>query len=723
MIDCSPFKFTLTEYLKFEELCTKIYEFVANEEYANLFKLKREFPQEKYPLFETAIEILLENHCLENGSKGFNVKNRPMFKKDQESDQNMSFDDQQAQINLRRRQYIEKIESRAISILSDRKFYAPAHFVEKYIEKMNKSTSKTILENYFIKGIDLQELEKNYPSQAEKTILSFTTKFTVDSIDENLFEKYNLSSNLFTYIFNRAPAYWYLICAKNEPGSVDATPLIFPTLNERPTTIHRTPNSEELIDLNSRSIEYIRDYQEKYGPGAKNFVAALLSLLNDTSLKKNRIVEAYEQYCIGNAPSRQSQIKWNDIFQDYIETTDRVKCLSYDNIVAISDILSNINGINYAISVTKAYAVREKEFRDYYIDNVQELREYILKYTTFRISEGRILTEKSLEESIQKYMQDVQIYSSERLIRTYSRLCGGTTKSITTILKSIDKNQVPNDNPLTPDEKIELENRFSEYEWISKNNAKSIFVDCFKIENKFTELNMYELGFTNIQDAYFRHNNYDSFSDCLLKTEFVGEDKFIDDGRKFKVKMGCRAYATTIESYESTLRWIPVSEYRYINLRSPKYEKFASLLKRYKEKIINLCKKQFVTAYSLKNTPCGIPEIDEDDYSLEFYEAMLIASKANHQTLSGVRFFFIPTDTTIFASNAPEFIRYIIYHNNGSASIDEIQEILKTEYGIISKGSDIRANLKRSSCEFSESTNTAYLDADIYMEALKNGTD
>ena len=721
MIDCTSFKFTPAEYLKFEELCNKIYDFVANEECANLFKLKKEFPLEEYPLFETAVEILLENHCLENGSKGFNVNDRPMFKKDQESNQQMSFDDQQAQINLERRKYIEIIESRALDILSDEKFYAPAHSVERYIENLNRSTTKTILEKYFIDGIDTQELKKSY-SKVEQTVEEFSTEFAVDQIDEGFFERYNLPSNVFVYLFNRAPAYWYLVNRRKNLGVEDVTTLIFPAVQDKLMRIHRTPNSENFIDLASRLRSYLHQYLKNYGSDAKTFVAALLALLNNTSLKKKRAIELYEQYCIENAINRCPQIKWEDIFQDYIETTDRVKCLSYDNVIAISNILSNINGIDYAISVERAYTIREDEFEKRYIDNAQELREYILKYTTYKISEGRILTGKSLEESIQRYIRDVQIYNSERLIKSYAKSYGGTTMAICAILKSVDKGQVPNDNPLTPDEKTKLESKFSKYEWISKNNAKSIFVDLFKIENKFTELNMYELGFTNVQDAYYRHKKYSSFSDCLLKTEFVEDDRYIDDNRKFKLNMECRAYSITIESYESNLHWIPISECKYINLRSPKYEKFAKLLKCYKEKIMGLCKKQFMTAFSLKNTPIGIPEIDDDYYSLEFYEAMLIASKAKHQTLSKTRFFFSPSESTIFESSAPEFIRYIIYNNGGTASIDEIQEILKNEYGIISKGSDIKANLNRSSCEFSESTNTAYLDADIYMEALKNGT-
>ena len=141
---------------------------------------------------------------------------------------------------------------------------------------------------------------------------------------------------------------------------------------------------------------------------------------------------------------------------------------------------------------------------------------------------------------------------------------------------------------------------------------------------------------------------------------------------------------------------------------------------KYRDIVYDLCKREFMTPYSLKNMAVGIPEIDEDDYDLEFYDAILLATKANHQTFNRYRFYFVPTDSTSFNSTAPEFIRFIVYNNNGSASVDEIQDILRTQYGINSDKGIIRNQIKSSSCIFSTVTDAAYLDDETYMEALRN---
>lgn len=99
---------------------------------------------------------------------------------------------------------------------------------------------------------------------------------------------------------------------------------------------------------------------------------------------------------------------------------------------------------------------------------------------------------------------------------------------------------------------------------------------------------------------------------------------------------------------------------------------------------------------------------------------MLIASKANHQTLARHRFYFIPTDSTSFGPTAPEFIRYLVYNNNGSASVGELQAILESEYGIHADMSAIRTQIKLSTCIFDTGMDAVYLDDEIYMEAMRN---
>ncbi|MDC7951271.1 hypothetical protein PAA26_04275 [Methanomassiliicoccaceae archaeon COG_1] len=721
MINLSSYGITPSEYPEFKELCNEIYRFVANEKHVNLFKMMMKFPSDTYPRFETALEILFANSSLVNGSKGFRIGSPPKF---EELDAFKPMEESEKQIDekhLRRIEYVKEIDSRALKLLSDETFYDPIRIVEKTIESMSKGTPRTILDLFFIKDVDIDKLTKTYKSQAKSVILNFSKKFSIDVVDVSLFENYNLPTNVFTYLFNRSIAYFRLFSVNFDSGYGDITERLFPSVSENALYTHRIQNSEEVIDLHKRSMDYILSYQLAYGYGAKTFVASLLALLDNTSVEKTRVKDIYKQFSGTHLPDYPSENEWMLIFDDFIEWEERVKYLSYYNIQAIGKILSNMSELNYGISVEKAYKSHEKEFYVHNIDNAQELQDFILKYTTYRIDEGHIIVRGTLKEAIQNFVSNVQVYNHNRLVNMYVRRCGGPKKLIEPLLKTIDMNSFFNENPLTPEEKEALSVKFSEFEWISKDNAESIFRDLHDLRDKFTEINMHELGFTSLQDVYYR-GKYPSFSECLLHNEFTGEEKYFND-RKFKLNMECRAFYVEVEYLEKYLHWIPVSKYRYVNLESPKYKRFADVLVTYNDKIVELCKKQFVTPFSLKNITIGIPEIDEDYYDLEFYDAMLIASKANHQTLSGHRFFFIPTDFTSFGSTAPEFIRFIIYNNNGFASIGEIQAILEREYGIRTNMSVIRNQVKLSTCMFSRFTDTAYLDDEMYMEALKNETD
>ena len=83
MIDLAQTDIPPSEYSEFKELCNNLYRFVANEEHANLFRLMGEFPEKTYPRFNNALNILLNNSCLVNGSKGFRIGNPPDFKEEE----------------------------------------------------------------------------------------------------------------------------------------------------------------------------------------------------------------------------------------------------------------------------------------------------------------------------------------------------------------------------------------------------------------------------------------------------------------------------------------------------------------------------------------------------------------------------------------------------------------------------------------------------------------
>lgn len=717
MIDLSFIHLESSKIPGFKDLCRKIYDFVANDDHANLFKVKSNFPPEEYPEFDLALEALIDDSCLANGSRGFVAVHPPEFECTTES--NPSEEENPSKDYLKRREFIRKISARSHDVLTHWEGYDPACVVEKGITAMEKGTRKTILNEFFVEGKDPESIKKKYKSDdPEKIIIDFGQRFPLDKRDIELFDEYRLSSNVFTYLFNRSAGYCRLFLMKFQPGFGDISRRIFPPRTEEPLYVHLFPKSYAEIDLHERAMNYLHVYAYVYGGRADDFVSALLALFNGVPVEKQQVMRILREFSGIPQAVWPSSEEWSLIFGNFIESDEKVKFLDYDDITEICATLEETEETDYGISTKVLFKKYQDLFKSHHIDNVKELSDFISKYTEYEIIDDRVLNNGTLKDAIERFVEKEQIYDKNRIIRSYIRRCGGPADLVEPIIKSVDMNRFTNDNPLTEEEKKALSEKLSKFEWITKDNARSVFADLHDLEDKFTEINMFELGFSNLQDAYFRRE-YPTFKDCLLKNVFVGDDIYVDD-RKFDLMMDCRAFSSTVEYLQRTLHWIPVSKFRYINLKSERYEKFAITLAAYKERIIELCKHQFVTPFSLKNTSVGIPEIDEDYYDLEFYDAMLIASGANHQTLAKQRFYFIPSEFTSFEPNAPSFISYIVYNANGAASISEIRETLKSEYGIDARESTIRNEVKQSICIYSAATDAAYLDEESYMEAMRN---
>ncbi len=728
MIDLNESNLESDYYPEFKELCNEIYRFVASNTDVTYFDLSMEYPLAEYPLFDQALLALIRNNSLSNGSKGYIIGFPPEFKesdddfKDESTagsneesvdDSNNSYHSCESRISR-----IKSIDCDVQDALNRCDFYRPDCIIEDDIQKKRKSTSKTILEEFFVNNTDLDVLYKTYRSEAEKIISKYSLGFDVDPVDEDLYSRYEISSNIFHYILNRSSSYYRLFMVRYDPGFGDFSELLFPYDLNSSLYVHTNPNGDGRLDVVDRTSCYLTKYTDLHGQDIRHFVEAVVGLFNNVPIDKQRLQDIYRQLLQGGPVDMQYDVDWESATEDYIEHDGIIKFLSPDNIESINDALTGIKELDYGITVEKLFSSNQQMFVDYYIDNTYDLKDFICKYTPYRFWENRILRNGTISDAIANFVRDVQVYDFNRLCKIYGRRCGGPTKNVESILESLDLEAFSNDQPLTDDESEKISEKLSQYQWLTRDNAKSIFADLHGIEHKFNEINMHKLGFTSLLDVYYRCE-FSSFADCISKTEFVGEDLYVDD-RKFKLKMESSAFQMEVEHLQRGLKWIPISRYRYINLRTPKYHNFAQILTVYRDIVYDLCKRQFMTPYSLKNVTVGIPEIDEDDYDLEFYDAILLATKANHQTFNRYRFYFVPTDSTSFNSTAPEFIRFIVYNNNGSASVDEIQDILRTQYGINSDKGIIRNQIKSSSCIFSTVTDAAYLDDETYKEALRN---
>lgn len=730
-INLSSLDIDESEYASFKELCNDIFRYIANSDTPSLYFVSNEFPEEQYSHFELALNVLLTEGSIKNGSHGFEIQFNPEFKEDIR--QEISYEPINSQMSelvseekerfVDRIQRVKQIEGDMVAVIHDSGLYRPKDDIVNIIEKMGKSTSRTILKECFIELKDIEEIMSTY-KEAEEVILSFCDSYKFDFSDVELFTSYNITYNTFVYVFNRSPAYHRLISLSFDTGFGDVAKLVIGD-SRAEFFISRDPNSIEKIDIVNRLNQFIRMYVDRKSDEKVFFVYAYLFLFGDVAKSRVCLIEDYQDYIKhnGNGLERFSNYKdrISNLLKYLICEKGSVKYLSYDNICAIDQYLESVLGINYGISCEKLFNSNKDNLSQYCIDSAGELSDFIEKYTPMTIVNSRILKKGSLRDAIWEFINDVKIYERSRILKMYCRRCGGPATSIESIVDSIDMQDFADEHTLTSEEVTLLSKKLEGYEWLSEMNARSIFIDLHNLKHKFTDINMHNLGFTRLSDAYYRIT-YVNFLDCLLKNVFVGEELYVDD-TKFRINMENHAFSMQVGVLKTTLHWIPVSKYRFINLQTERYFQFVKIVSAYRDKVVNICKQQFITPFMLKNMPVGIPDIDDDDYDLVFYDAVLLATKANHQSLAGYHFYFIPSDSSSYRCVVPDFIRYLIYNNGGVASVAELHAILELEYGIYADPSAVRAQVKQSTCIYSMATDSGYLDQEIYMEMLKNGSD
>ncbi len=724
MIDLTKMDIPKEDCTEFMSLCDDMYSFIATSEDANMFILSSEFPEEENKYFDTALDVLFKEGLVRNSSKGYEIGGpAPEYSGFEEvsnvvSDTGETIeqpipDDEGVDPEYSR---LAEIESSLNAIMESEEYYNPSRELEDYISSMGRSTTKTILEKAFIELCDLNDLLSDY-KEANETLAKFCKSYPLNETDMEIFNNYNLPYNVYIYLFNRTEGYYRLLQMKMnmESGYGDIATTLFDSTS-RGFFVNLNPSSDEKVDLRLRLDQVMRTYFKKNGTTPQAFTESLLGIMSNTP----HSIEELKYYCkqyLGLPPSQYSSYldSLDGLFSKYIVSNGYVKHLTTSNISSIIEILNKEERLNYGATVEMIYKNRQKEYYELYLDTPDELRDFILEYTDFRIEDGHVLKSGTLEDAIKSFIIAKKSPEPVRIKRMYARNCGLDNR-VKEIIDGIDAKQLVNDKALTESEISDISKRLKEYEWISEANAKSVFSDIFGLADKFSEANMHSVGFSCLQDVYYR-TKYGSFNRCFLQTEFVGDDVYVDE-RKFKINMECRAFAFEVESLQRYAHWIPVSSCRYINLRSERYKGFASIYIRYRNFVRNLCEKKFVTPFLLKNMKCGIPEIDDDDYEISFYSSVLLSANVRHQTFSGQRFYYQPTDSSPYICTAPEFVRYIVYESGGKVSISELQMIIESEYGIHSEVSFVRNQVKISRCKYSVETDYAYIDNDMYMEAL-----
>ena len=705
MINLSDYDIDDSSWNEFKKLCLDIFIFIDEHENVLLYELMEQFPAESNPLFDLALDVLFKEGSIRNGSFGYETVILPSFDDSDKADDSWGIEE--------RLDILRNIDCYYYGRLSQSPYYNPSDSVAEDVMLLKRSVRRTILKRCFV---DLEDIELilSDTKSAERVLSKYCSEYPCDSTDLDLFERYCIPENIIQFVMNRSPAYCRLLMMTGEPGFGDLS-LLLTSSDQYDVDIVVNMETREKKSFNKTILDTI-SYLMNGDVNPSSFVNAFLLIFEGSSYLRTDIIDIYNQFYNSESSSNYSDNVWHDAFDPYLCFDSHVRHIPYDVVEKVCTVLSDMRELDYGITVSKLLTLSKVD--EYGIESETQLSSFIQRYTSFKIVGNRVLRQGTLDEAVKCFIGDIKNYEKRRILSQYTRRCGGVKEEISKIIDGIDMNDFDDGNCLTEDEYNMISERLKDYKWTTRVNARSIFEDLFGLGMKFTDKNMHDLGFTTLSDVYYRRE-YKGFKECLLDDDFSGDDVYVD-GRIFKIKMESSAFAMQIDSFARSLHWIPVSENRYINLKSDRYSKFACVLSEYRRLVESMCKQRFMTPYLLKNEITGLEEIDDDDYDISFYQAILLSTGAKHQTINGQYFFHITSYSSEYRCIAPDFIRYIIYNNNGVASIREIQVILSDEYGIRADLSNIRSIVKQSSCTFSPPTDTAYLNDDYYEELLKN---
>lgn len=704
----------------FVDVCLDVYDIVRSRGVISLHDIYCSFPEDMADRLDLVLKALRDDGCVSNASKGYVPEHPPSFL----AITNLNDSSDPRRKCETRIEAIRALETRLLRILRDGGDYSPSDSVECAIDSMPPGTAKKILISYLMDGKSKDELEKVFGERARKAFHNLIDDRLTDPRDEKMFDTYNIPSNVMTYIMNRSASYVRLMNLEAKHGFVDiCTALFSHEESELESPIH--PSSMEMLDLRKRSKDAVHAYMSQYDNSLRGCFDFLLGLMNGVPHRINLIKDVACSLTGIESPRNVSEEEWSEMMDIFITTRSSIAFISSENIEGLRGFIDSMKETQYGITAEKMFNSHKASIQSFEIMEPDEFRQFIDKFTPYSLKDDRILVDGSWENSLRRYVANSKSRIPSSIATGYSRSCGGQTAEILKVLSGMAWMQQDDMNKkLTEEESKILRDKLTGYEWISRSNAQSLFHDMCELGEKFTDSNMLSLGYKASNDAFFK-KNYENLKDCVLSTEFSGDDHYIGDSRLFKINLECKDYKRTIESLERTLEWIPVSSTRFINLKSEKYSQFNSILQTYRLRITTLCQRGFMTPTLLKNMNVGIPEIDDDDFSIEFYEAMLLSVRSNYRALEGQRFFFKPGPLSDYKCSVSDFVRYIAYNNGGSASMETMQSILKDKYGISANLPYLRAQAKNATeyteCIFNNSTDSIYIDEEAYREAREYG--
>jgi len=689
-------------------LTTSIYEYVENNEIVTRYKINKYYANQNNEVLSDAINLLLQAGAIEYCPTGIKIGPNPLIL------QSFIPCDESPQIPIipTYLESIQSIDERIDKYVHSSNLYVPIDEIGHIIYAMRDSIEKDVLNRCFLESDEVSESILS-DKRLNNIIKGFCNSFQCDRADVDIFTHYFIPSNLFVYVFNRSISYYRMMCLKYKPGNMSPE-LLLNYADGEDTTISIIPG--EKISLFDRFSQFTQGYMEMYNNEKySSFVECYLFLLNDYSVGIESLdYLAYKMHGLNPNEFSSASKDFASIFDCFITTSHSVKYLSSENISTVLTNLKNIYG-GHAITPEKMFKDNQDMLLQYYIEDLSEFKQIIKKYASFNKEEGYVCFDTTLETAISDFARELKLFDWSKMSRSFIRKYGGDLYSIAGFAKRVELNSEDACNKqMTEGQYVSLVESFKNYSWTSSENAKDVFEYKCNCGELFSNYNMHKLGFDIDGDAYYR-TTYGNLRECLKSTVFTGEDFFVYKG--FEVDLNCTSLKKEVDYLITNLMWIPVSESRYINLRTDKYDPLFRAIKRCKPLLEEMCREDFMTAYKLKKNGTGIEYIDDDDFEIIFYDALLMSTRANRNTIMRQRAYHYGNGTAF--GNA-SFIKHIVSSEGGESNVTTILSILESEYGIRANEPYVRQLINQSDCTFFKETDMVYENDKAYMEGKKN---
>ena len=702
-----------------------VYDAIEKSGNGKLFNIRRELPGMSPEELDVSIRNLIDSGCVKRGPLGLIcVQGRsPRLSIDSKEGVGditthnhsvVQYSHCSSESRLFSLQSFERLMS---EVIEESVGYDPSSLIPKMISNIKGNRISAAVNAILYEQDDVDRIVSKLKDSEIDQIVEFCEDI-INDIDRMLFSRFDIPSNLFMFLFNRSREYYNALSFVVDRGSESPQNMLIEIMNNG-LMVHRSESSDGLMDVRVRyfaifdslnSRNWLLDKSDEI-----DAIMYTLFMFNEYSLHRYELVNLC-RLLIGHDNNVDSVVNgplWSSI-PDFIRITPKIaEFHTFDTIIDINDLLFSTN--EYAHEIGKYIKINREELIIRGLFDVDSLPWFIDNLGLVSLSEGFIIGHGGLHDSISRFIEKNQLFEPNLVLDKYIRKFGGDKDVlepiVTGICSDLQKQELIDESVLAL-----LNDVFDQYQWITLVNAKSMVEDRCDLKGMFNAALMHTLGFNAKGDVFYR-TEYKNFRECLRKNEFSGDDLYLDNS--FRVKMECNELSITIQYFVVNLMWIRVSDCRYINLRSKKFDYLHNVLKKYKEFAKKSCEGRFMTPYSFSKIESGFPDIDEDDFGLEFYEDVLLASRSGVSSIGGNHVFYNPLDSE-YNCTAPDFIKYIISNSyGGTATISEVQETLETEYGVRLKLPIVR-QFASMSCILVRDIDRAYSSKERYLEDVQS---